>query len=335
MGFPGRRGLSLGEALALGALQGPTELLPVSSSGHTTLVPWLAGRPYGELDPELRKSFEVALHAGAGAALAIDMRKELAQAVADLDRRGAVVIGLSLAPAALAGYAFEHTIEERLGGPRSIAVGLLAGGVAMWLADTFPGGLVCATKGGARARTHTRARAPRRGMTPPWACRRRMTPAWAPRRRIDAGPWDGLALGIAQALALIPGVSRNGATLTAARGRGFAREDATALSWHAGLPVILGASALKGWRLTRRRPMRRRPMRHGGAGPEPAAGASPAATSGAGPAVLVGAMSAFVSTLAAGRILGGPRVRGRPLGIYAIYRCLLAAVVLRRCRRKR
>ena len=69
--------VSIREAVALGALQGPTELLPVSSSAHTTLIPWLAGWSYAELDPELRKSFEVALHAGAGAALAIDMRAEL------------------------------------------------------------------------------------------------------------------------------------------------------------------------------------------------------------------------------------------------------------------
>ena len=57
--------------MALGLLQGPTELLPVSSSAHTTLIPWLAGWPYARLDGERRKSFEVALHAGAGAALAI------------------------------------------------------------------------------------------------------------------------------------------------------------------------------------------------------------------------------------------------------------------------
>ena len=67
----------LRHAVALGLLQGPTELLPVSSSAHTTLIPWLAGWPYAELDAELRKSFEVALHAGAGLALAIDLRAEL------------------------------------------------------------------------------------------------------------------------------------------------------------------------------------------------------------------------------------------------------------------
>ena len=59
-----RAALPLRHALALGLLHGPAELLPVSSSGHVTLVPWLLGWPYPELDPELRKAFEVALHAG-------------------------------------------------------------------------------------------------------------------------------------------------------------------------------------------------------------------------------------------------------------------------------
>ena len=63
------RSLPARHALALGLLHGPAELLPVSSSGHTTLVPWLLGWPYPSLDPELRKAFEVALHAGTAAGL--------------------------------------------------------------------------------------------------------------------------------------------------------------------------------------------------------------------------------------------------------------------------
>ena len=102
--------LKLRHAVALGLAQGPTELLPVSSSAHTTLIPFLAGWPYAELDPELRKSFEVALHAGAGLALAIDMRAELCAAARRLDRRRAAVIALSLAPAVLAGYTLERPI---------------------------------------------------------------------------------------------------------------------------------------------------------------------------------------------------------------------------------
>src|ERR1700691_3977057 len=102
--MPSRQRLAIREAIALGALQGPTELLPVSSSAHTTLIPWLAGWPYAPLDPELRKSFEVALHAGAAAALTIDMRAELISSARGLTARRIAVIALSLAPPALAGY---------------------------------------------------------------------------------------------------------------------------------------------------------------------------------------------------------------------------------------
>src|SRR5262249_61506043 len=58
-----------------GAVQGPTELLPVSSSAHLTLIPWLAGWDWDDQDPELRKSFEIALHAGAAAALLVGQRR--------------------------------------------------------------------------------------------------------------------------------------------------------------------------------------------------------------------------------------------------------------------
>jgi undecaprenyl-diphosphatase len=265
--------------VALGLLQGPTELLPVSSSGHTSLIPWLAGWPYAESDPELRKSFEVALHAGSGLALAIALRAELADALRELDRRHVAVVALSLGPPTLAGYALERFVERRLGGPRTIAAGLAAGAVAMALAD------------GRRSR--------------------RKAPL---RRREDAGPCDGLALGLAQAAALIPGVSRNGATLTAARARGFGRDAATSLSWHAALPVLLGASALKSRRLAQ----------HG------------APSEGTVALLAAGGASAFLSTLASARLLHrNNRREGRSLLPYAVYRCVLAVFVLQRLRRDR
>ncbi len=213
---PAERTLALRHAVALGLLQGPVELLPISSSGHTALIPWLAGWPYAELDGELRKSFEVALHAGAGVALAIDMRGAAAGARPRAwTLRRACMLALSLAPPVSPGFTLRGRIERQLGGPRSIAVGLTVGAIAMAIADTRE------ARGSSE---QTRA-------------------------AVDAGPADGLALGLAQASALIPGVSRNGATLTAARARGFDREGAHALSWSVALPVILGASALKGARL--------------------------------------------------------------------------------------
>jgi undecaprenyl-diphosphatase len=264
--------LPLRHAVALGLAQGPTELLPVSSSAHTTLIPFLLGWPYCSLDGQLRKSFEVALHAGAGLALAIDMRRELIDAARRLDRRRLATVALSLAPAAAAGLALGPTVERRLGGPRSIAVGLAGGGISMALADR---------RAGSRDRSHS-----------------------------DARPADGLALGIAQAVALVPGVSRYGATLTAARARGFSRADAQSLSWHAALPVMLGASALKGLQLARR--------------PLPAGAGAPLAAGGAG---------AFLSTLLSARVLQRRTGGLRSLLPYALYRLALVALVVARLRR--
>jgi undecaprenyl-diphosphatase len=268
---PDRSPLPLRHAVALGLLQGPTELLPVSSSAHTALIPWLAGWSYTELDAQLRKAFEVALHGGSALALAIDMRKELMGAMRPLDRRRVALVALSLAPPATAGYALRGLIERRLGGPRSIAGALLAGAVAMALADA--------------------RRAP------------------VTRRLEDADARDGLALGLAQAVALIPGVSRSGATLATARARGFSRRDAQTLSWRAALPVILAASALEGQRLARRgvpRDARR--------------------------AFAAGGGAAFLSTLASARLLRRAPRRRRLLP-WSIYRCMLALVVIRRLRR--
>jgi undecaprenyl-diphosphatase len=262
--------LPLRHAVALGLLQGPAELLPISSSAHTSLVPWLLGWPYAQLDGETRKSFEVALHAGAAIALALELRGELAAGARSAGARRAAVLAPSLAPAALAGYALRGRIERDLGGPRSIAAALATGSIAMVLADA-----------GAQRRP-----------------------------RADARAGDGLALGLAQAVALIPGVSRHGAALAAARARGFDAAGAQALSWEVGLPVILAAVALKGPRMLR------------GGAPAP------------GPAALAaGGASAFASTLASARATRAGRARGRALAPYAAYRLALAGAVVARGRR--
>jgi undecaprenyl-diphosphatase len=259
--------LPLGHALALGALHGPAELLPISSSAHTTLVPWLLGWPYADLDPELRKAFEVALHAGTAAALLIGLRDEVGAAARGFDRRRAVLVLGSFVPPAIVGYTLERPIERRLGTPATIAAGLLAGAAALAAAD---------------------ARAPQR------------------RGRDEATATDALALGLAQACALVPGVSRNGATLTAARARGFRRRDASALSRHVALPIIVGATVLKGVRIAHR--------------------GVPSSVAGA---FAAGIGAAFASTLASVRIIRAVE-RDRPFTIYAAYRATLAAVVLRR-----
>src|SRR5436190_16327226 len=103
-----RRTPRVRHALALALLHGPAELLPISSSGHVALVPWLAGWRYAELDGELRKSFEVALHAGTAAALLIALRREVADAVATFDGRRAQLVALTFLPPAIAGYTLER-----------------------------------------------------------------------------------------------------------------------------------------------------------------------------------------------------------------------------------
>src|SRR4051812_31514248 len=117
-------GLKLSHALALGVLHGPAELMPVSSSAHTTLVPWLLGWSYPELDPELRKAFEVALHAGTAAALLVGLRDEVADAARRFDRRRATLVVGSFVPPAIIGYTLERPIERRLGTPPTIAAGV-------------------------------------------------------------------------------------------------------------------------------------------------------------------------------------------------------------------
>jgi undecaprenyl-diphosphatase len=238
------------EALALGLLHGPVELVPVSSSGHVAAIPWLLGWEVAEWDGERRKELEVALHAGTALALLL---------VARPSRLRPGLLAAAVLPPALAGLAFERPIERRLGTPPTLALGLLAGAAALVLADRAP----------------------------------------SARAADDASVRDGLALGLAQAAALIPGVSRSGATLAAARALGFARPDASRLSWEVALPVLLGASGLKAWRLRTSR------------------GTVP---------LYVGAVTAFASTLATAGAIGIER-RAR-LWPWAAWRAGLAGAIL-------
>jgi undecaprenyl-diphosphatase len=258
-------------ALALGAVQGPAELLPVSSSAHLSLVPWLADWEWDRLDPELRKSFEVALHVGAAAALLIGQRDVISAELRSFDSRKAEVLALSSLIPAAAGLTLERPVERHLGGPLPIALGLIGGAIAMAIADRRP--------------------------------QRRN------RERTEA--IDGLALGFAQAAALAPGVSRNGATLTAARWRGFTRQHANMLSRTVALPVILAAAALKGVRLRRR-----------GLAAEQL------------PAFAAGIGASFASTLGSQALIRLVE-RDSALWPYSAYRLGLATLVLARLGRRR
>jgi undecaprenyl-diphosphatase len=254
------------QAVTLGVVQGPTELLPVSSSAHLSLIPWFAGWDWDDLDPEVRKSFQIALHGGTAAALLLGQRATIAAELSSFDRRRATVLLLSFLPPAVVGYGLERPITRRLGGPLPTAIGLLVGAALMALADRVP----------------------------------------QSRGRGQVEPLDGLLLGLAQASALIPGISRNGATLAAARGRGFSREQANLLSRTVALPVIVGAAALKAVRLRKR-------------------GLPPAERR----AFAAGTAASFGSSVASQALIRLVE-RDRALWPYAAYRAALAGLVLAR-----
>lgn len=201
-------------AVALGLLQGPTELLPISSSGHVVLAPALLGWPYERLEPRHRKAFEVALHAGTAAGLSVALRHEVAEVARSLDAPRLVRLFLATAPATAAGLLLHDSIAGRLSSPRNVAIAQIAAGAAMALADRRP----------------------------------------TERSRDDAPFLDAIAVGVAQTAALAPGVSRGGAALTVLRLRRLERSSASEISRHAAAPIVLGAAALEAVRLVRRPP---------------------------------------------------------------------------------
>jgi len=205
------------QAIVLGLVQGATEFAPVSSSGHLILVPWIFGWVLIG-DADVQKSFDVALHVGTLLGALVYFRRDVARyaaawvgstrarRISSPDERIAWALVLGTIPGALAGATFEDVIQERLGEPWLIAVMLVAFGIVLVLVDR-------------RARSD---------------------------RRYDSiRPRDGLLLGTAQALALQPGVSRSGVTITAARAMGLDRESAARFSFLLSLPIIAGAGVYK------------------------------------------------------------------------------------------
>ncbi len=201
-------------AIVLGIVQGLTEFLPISSSGHLILVPELFDWKELTHDPELNKTFDVALHAGTfvGAAwyfrhdlaryIAAAARSLRARAVRTTDERLAWLLLLSAVPAAIVGGLLNDVIDENLGKPVLIGVMLVVFGLVLLAADRLRGSR---DVDGFRAR-------------------------------------DAALMGAVQALALQPGVSRSGATISMARWLRFDREAATRLSFLMSLPIIAGAA---------------------------------------------------------------------------------------------
>lgn len=204
--------MTLLQAIVLGLVQGLSEFLPISSSAHLTLTPWL----FGWEDPGL--AFDVALHVGTLVAVAWYFRRDwvaLTRSAIGIIRQRAVrtpdewrVVFLIIAtiPAGIVGFTIEDVAESTLRSPWIVATTLIVMGVILWLADQL-----------------------------------------APRDRLlgTMRTRDALLVGIAQAFALIPGVSRSGATITGARLLGFDRQSAAVFSFLMSFPIIGAAAVLK------------------------------------------------------------------------------------------
>ena len=211
--------MTVWEAIVLGFVQGATEYAPVSSSGHLILVPWLFGWEQLGGTADFAKSFDVALHMGTLLGAVIYFRRDLwrylmawlhtiaARAISSTDERIAWALVVGTIPGALVGAVAEDVIQETLSAPVLIAVMLAIFGVVLYLVD------------------------------------KRMPSV----RGMDSiGVRTGLFLGVAQAMALQPGVSRSGVTMTAARAIGLDRETAARFSFLLSLPIIAGAGVFKG-----------------------------------------------------------------------------------------
>jgi undecaprenyl-diphosphatase len=205
--------MNLLHALILGALQGFTEVLPISSSAHLILVPWFFNWPESGL------TFDVALHLGTFIALAAYFRRDIVEmTVSAIDalshhslntpaRRLPFLIVASALPAAVIGKLFEHQVEELFRSkPLLIGIFLILFGIVLGVVDMIG----------------------------------------RKRRLLDeVTPPNALIIGLFQCLALIPGVSRSGITITAGLMLGFTRESAARFSFLMSLPIVAGAALLK------------------------------------------------------------------------------------------
>ena len=205
-------------AIVLGIVQGLTEFLPVSSSGHLILVPWLFDWTELTRNPDLNRTFDVALHIGTFVGAVAYFRHDIARytvaawrslrrrSVDHPDERLAWLLLLSSVPAALVGVVLDSTVEEHLSVEWLIGVMLVVFGAVLFAADRLKA-----------------------------------------ERESDAfGVREALLMGVAQACALQPGVSRSGATISMARWLRFTRDAAARLSFLMALPLIGGVGVYKG-----------------------------------------------------------------------------------------
>ncbi len=254
------------QALTLGVVQGVTEFLPISSSGHLLLVPIVLGWPDQGL------AFDAAIHLGTAAALLLYFAPELARLATGIasgrrgDRRLAMALVVGTVPAMVAGLLLERAIEGRLRSALVVALSTMGWAVVLWWADR-------------------QARADVKGLD-------------------EVGLQRGLLIGAAQALALVPGTSRSGITLSAGLFTGLDRQTAARFAFLLGLPITAGAGLLKTATL----------VRHG-------------LTTGEATALGLGFLASFVAGLAAVWFLIRFLQR-RTLTPFVIYRLILGLLLL-------
>jgi undecaprenyl-diphosphatase len=253
--------ISYFQAIVLGAVQGLAEFLPISSSAHLILVPWLLKWQ----DPGL--AFDVALHMGTLLALLIYYRDEwiaMARSITQgpsAERRLLQLLIVASVPGAIIGLALEKQAETTFRSPLLIAMALAVLAIALWLFDKL-----------------------------------------SPQKRTmsEMTYWDALLIGFSQALAIIPGVSRSGATITMARAVGVERGDSANFSFLMATPIIAGAGLVEARKFFR---------------------------VGLDWSVGLGFISAAIFGLVAIAFLIR-YVRTRDYVVFAIYRLLIAAVVI-------
>jgi undecaprenyl-diphosphatase len=201
------------QAIALGIIQGLSEFLPISSSGHLALAPWL----FGWEDPGL--AFDVALHFGTLLAVLWYFRMEWLQLIKAAfgiittgrietpEKRRVIYLIVATIPGAIGGFLLQSKAESAFRSPQLIAIALIVLGIILWLVDK----------------------------------------AVDQRRILGEMRWiDSLLIGLSQVIALIPGVSRSGSTITTARGLRFDRESAAEFSFLMSMPIIAAAVILEG-----------------------------------------------------------------------------------------
>ena len=269
--------LSDWQALTLGVTQGLTELLPISSSGHLILVPWIANWHYLEAHPDFNKTFDVALHLGTLVAVVAYFWADVVRyvvawvrsvgrrSIETVDERVAWWIFAATIPAALAGAIGESAIEDHLGQPYQIAIFLAVFGVLLWLADRLP---------------------QEKGIG-------------------ELGFWPAFGIGVSQILALMPGVSRSGITITTGRFLRLDRDAAARFAFLLLIPVVFGAVLYKG-------------MKHVVLNPLPAGSVGP---------FVVGTLAAAgIGLIAIDLLLG--YLRRHDYTIFVVYRLVLAALIV-------